>query len=154
MGRVVAGTAMDRSDSDEQARKRDATAGDAGSGDGDDLTRRIIRLALRVHRHLGPGLLESVYAACLAWEIGQAGLVLEQQVPLALTYGDLRLPCVYRADLVVERRVILEIKAVDHVLPLHAAQLLTYLRLSGCRVGLLLNFNTVMLKDGIRRCVL
>ena len=154
MGRVVAGTAMDRSESHERARRRDATGGDAGPGDGDDLTRRIIRLALRVHRRLGPGLLESVYAACLAWEIGQAGLVLEQQVPLALTYGDLRLPCVYRADLVVERRVILEIKAVDHVLPLHAAQLLTYLRLSGCRIGLLLNFNTVMLKDGIRRCVL
>ena len=154
MGLVVAGTAMDRSDSHERSQRLEATAGDAGPGDGDDLTRRIIQLALRVHRRLGPGLLESVYAACLAWEIGQAGLVLEQQVPLALTYGDLRLPCVYRADLVVERRVILEIKAVDHVLPLHAAQLLTYLRLSGCRIGLLLNFNTVMLKDGIRRCVL
>ena len=106
-----------------------------------------------MHRRLGPGLLESVYESCLAWEIGQAGLVLDQQVPLAVIYGDVRLSCGYRADLIVARRLIVEIKAVDQVLPLHAAQLLTYLRLSGCPVGLLLNFNTVMLKDGIRRCV-
>ena len=129
------------------------TGEDGGASDGDALTRRIIALAMRVHRRLGPGLLESVYEACLAWEIGQAGLVLDQQVPLAVIYGDVRLSCGYRADLIVARRLIVEIKAVDQVLPLHAAQLLTYLRLSGCPVGLLLNFNTVMLKDGIRRCV-
>ena len=128
------------------------TGEDGGPVDGDALTRRIIALAMRVHRRLGPGLLESVYESCLAWEIGQAGLVLDQQVPLAVIYGDVRLSCGYRADLIVARRLIVEIKAVDQVLPLHAAQLLTYLRLSGCWVGLLLNFNTVMLKDGIRRC--
>ena len=128
------------------------TGNDEDSGDGDGLTRRIIARAMRVHRRLGPGLLGSVYGACLAWEIGQAGLAFDQQVPLAVSYGDVRLSCGYRADLIVARQVIVEIKAVDHMLPLHAAQLLTYLRLSGCRVGLLLNLNTVMLKDGIRRC--
>jgi len=145
---------MDHSDSTERLQGPDTAAGGSGTENLIGLTRRIIRLAILVHRRLGPGLLESVYDACLAWELDQAGIAYERQVALAVTYGNVRLACGYRADFIVDGQVILEIKSVEHILPLHAAQLLTYLRLSLCRVGLLLNFNTVMLKDGIRRCVL
>jgi GxxExxY protein len=118
------------------------------------LTHQIIGLAMRVHTRLGPGLLESVYERCLCHELGRAPLPYQRQVELPLAYDDVLLDCGYRADIIVNNEVLLELKSVERILPLHEAQLLTYLRLSACRIGLLLNFNTESLKDGIRRCVL
>ncbi len=118
------------------------------------LTQRIIGLAMRVHTRLGPGLLESAYERCLCHEFDQNALAYARQVDLPLTYDGVLLDCVYRADMIVNNEVLLELKSVDHVLPLHEVQLLTYLRLSQCRIGLLLNLNTLALKDGIRRRVL
>ncbi len=120
---------------------------------GSDLTHAIIGLAMRVHRRLGPGLLESVYQACLCHELLQAPLPFKRQVPLPIIYDDTSLECGYLADIIVDTQVILELKSVERLLPLHEAQLLTYLRLSPCRIGLLINFNTVSLPDGIKRCV-
>jgi GxxExxY protein len=120
---------------------------------GEDLTRRIIGLAMRVHRRLGPGLLESAYHQCLCYELSQAGLAFEQQVSLPIRYDGAEIESGYRADIVVCRAVILELKSVEKLSPLHDSQLLTYLRLSSCRIGLLINFNTVSLTDGIRRRV-
>jgi GxxExxY protein len=118
------------------------------------LTRQIIGLAMRVHTRLGPGLLESAYERCLSYEFERNGVPYARQVDLALEYDGVVLECGYRADIIVKGDVLLELKSVDHVLPLHEAQLQTYLILSGCHVGLLLNFNTVLLKDGIRRRVM
>jgi GxxExxY protein len=118
------------------------------------LTQRIIALAMRVHTRLGPGLLESAYQRCLCHEFDRNALSHQRQVDLPIAYDDVLLDCGYRADIIVNNEVILELKSVERILPLHEAQLLTYLRLSPCRIGLLLNFNTVSLKDGIRRCVL
>ena len=117
------------------------------------LTNRIISAALAVHSHLGPGLLESTYEACLAYELEQRGIRVEQQKPLPLVYKDLHIDAAYRLDLLVDDLVIVEIKAVENLLPIHTAQLLTYLKLTQLRVGLLINFNTPMLKEGIRRVV-
>jgi GxxExxY protein len=117
------------------------------------LTGRIIGAAVRVHRTLGPGLLESAYEACLAYELGHDGLEVERQIGLPLTYGEVRLDCGYRLDLLVEDAVVVEVKAVEELLPLHEVQLLTYLRLSGRHVGLVLNFNVGKLTDGVRRVV-
>jgi len=117
------------------------------------ITERIIGAAIDVHRALGPGLLESAYEACLAFELAQRGLHLEQQKPLPVVYRNVHLDCGYRLDLVVEDQVIVEIKAVDRLAPIHEAQLLSYLRLSGCKVGLLINFNVTILKHGLRRLV-
>lgn len=119
----------------------------------DGLTGTIIGAAIRVHRELGPGLLESAYEACLAYELAQAGLAVERQVALPLVYKEVKLDCGYRLDMLVEKSVIVEVKAVDGVLPIHEAQVISYLKLSGCRVGLLVNFNVKVLKDGIRRFV-
>ena len=121
---------------------------------GENLTGRIIGLAMRVHRHLGPGLLESVYHQCLCYELSQAGISFQQQVRLPIHYGDIEIESGYRADVVVQDAVILEIKSVELISPLHEAQLLTYLRIGSFKVGLLINFNTVSLTDGIRRRVL
>ena len=121
--------------------------------DDDGLTHRIIGLAMRVHTRLGPGLLESAYERCLCHGLDQNALAYARQVDLPLDYDDVHLDCGYRADIIVNNEVILEVQSVAHVLPLHEAQLLTYLRLSRCRVGLLLNFNTRSLKDGVRRRV-
>jgi GxxExxY protein len=118
------------------------------------LTETVIGLAIEVHRGLGPGLLESAYEECLCYELGQSGLTYHRQVTLPLVYKEIRLDCGYRMDLIVERQLIIEIKTVERLLPIHEAQLLTYLRLSGHRIGLLLNFHTVVLKDGIRRLML
>jgi GxxExxY protein len=118
-----------------------------------DPTNRIIALAIKVHRRLGPGLLESVYEECLCWELAHDGLAFRRQVPLPVIYEDVRRNCAYYADIIVERSVVLELKSVDRILPVHEAQTLTYLRLSGCKVGLLMNFNSVMLKDGLRRFI-
>jgi len=106
-----------------------------------------------VHRALGPGLLESAYEACLTFELTQRGLKVEQQKPLPVVYLEVKLDCGYRLYLLVEEAVIVEIKAVDHLMPIHQAQLLSYLKLSGIKVGLLINFNVRLLKDGIRRVV-
>jgi GxxExxY protein len=119
-----------------------------------DLTGRIIGLAMRVHRRLGPGLLESVYHHCLCYELSQARIPFAQQVRLPIRYGDIELDSGYRADIVVADEVILELKALESLNALHDAQLLTYLRLGSCKVGLLINFNVVSLTDGIRRRVL
>jgi GxxExxY protein len=119
-----------------------------------DLTHRIIGLAMRVHRRLGPGLLESVYERCLCHELSKEGIAFQGQVPLPVPYDDILLDCGYIADIIVDGQVVLELKAVERTQPLHEAQLLTYFRLSPCRVGLLINFNTVSLTDGIKRCVL
>jgi GxxExxY protein len=118
------------------------------------LSGRVIGLAIEVHRQLGPGLLESAYEECLCFELAEAGIEFARQIPLSLTYKTVRLDCGYRMDVVVADRLILDIKTVERIMPIHKAQLLTYLRLSGHRVGLLLNFNTVVLKDDIHRLVL
>jgi GxxExxY protein len=107
-----------------------------------------------VHRQLGPGLLESAYEECLCYELRQSELVFQRQVPLPVVYKAIRLDCGYRIDIVVEGKVMLELKTVERLVPVHDAQLLTYLKLSGIRIGLLLNFNSPVLKDGIRRMVL
>ena len=118
------------------------------------LTERIIGLAIKVHRLLGPGLMESVYEACLSHELHRDGIAATRQVWLPVLYDGMRLDNGYRADLIVDGRVVLEIKSVEHLLPLHQLQLLTYLRLGGYRIGLLMNFNSVRLKDGLRRLVI
>lgn len=118
------------------------------------LGERVIGLSIDVHRHLGPGLLESAYEECLCFELEQAGIVHRRQVSLPIVYKDVRLDCGYRMDVVIEDELIIEIKAIERILPIHEAQMLTYLRLSGLRAGLLMNFNSVRLKDGLRRFVL
>jgi len=118
------------------------------------VTEKIIGAAINVHRALGPGLLESAYEACLAFELVEGGLKVEQQKPIPVIYKTVRLDCGYRLDLLVNNIVIVEIKSVDHLMPIHEAQLLSYLKLSGCKVGLLINFNVKMLKEGIRRLIL
>jgi len=117
------------------------------------ITESIIGAAIEVHRALGPGLLESAYEACLAFELAEQGLKIEQQKPLPLVYREVKLDCGYRIDLLVEKAVIVEIKVVDRLAPIHKAQLLSYLKLSGYNVGLLINFNVKVLKDGIVRVV-
>lgn len=119
-----------------------------------DISERIIGGAITVHKELGPGLLESTYEACLAHELTLAGLKVESQKPLSVHYRDVTLDCGYRIDLLVNDTVIVELKAVDSLLPVHEAQLLTYLKLSGMQLGLLINFNVKLLKQGIRRMVL
>ena len=119
----------------------------------DSITHKIIGAAIEVHRRLGPGLLESAYEACLAFELKQLGLRVEQQKPLPVVYKDVKLECGYRIDLLVEKSVVIEIKSVDQLAPIHVAQMLSYLRLSGKRVGLLVNFNVRVLKDGLKRVV-
>ncbi len=118
------------------------------------LTQSIIGAAIEVHRALGPGLLESAYEACLAFELSQRDHIVERQKPMPLAYKTVRLDTGYKLDLVVDNLVIVELKAVERLLPIHEAQLLSYLKLSGCHVGLLLNFNVTTLKSGIRRLVL
>jgi len=119
----------------------------------DQITRRIIGAAIEVHKVVGPGLLESAYEACLAFELRQMGFKVEVEKPLPVAYKDVKLDCGYRLDLVVEDSVIVEVKAVERLSPIHDAQLLSYLRLSHKRVGLLLNFHVRVLKDGLKRIV-
>ena len=122
--------------------------------DNDPLTERIIGFAIEVHRQLGPGLLESAYEECLCYELRQSGIGFRRQVPLPVVYKAVRLDCGYRIDILVEEKVILELKTAERLIPVHEAQLLTYLKLSGLRTGLLLNFNSPVLRDGVRRMVL
>ena len=118
-----------------------------------ELSGVIIGCAMRVHTVLRPGLLESAYEACLFYELNKAKLKVAKQVPLPLVYEDVKLECGYRIDLMVENRVIVEIKSVECLNPIHSVQLLTYLKLSNCKLGLLLNFNVLHLKDRIKRVV-
>lgn len=124
------------------------------SSERDPVTDRVIGLAIEVHRQLGPGLLESAYEECLCYEMQVQGISFLRQVPLPIQYKGVHLECGYRMDIVVDGKLVIEIKSVDKLLPLHEAQLLTYLKLSGIRTGLLLNFNAMLLKDGIKRMVL
>ena len=124
------------------------------STEGDGVTRRVIGAAIDVHRALGPGLLESAYAECLTRELILRGIPFRRQVSLPVDYKGLRLDCSYRLDLLVADSVVVEIKAVSAIEPVHEAQLLTYMKLGGWKLGLLLNFNVPFLKDGIRRRVL
>jgi GxxExxY protein len=117
------------------------------------LTDKIIGAAIEVHKALGPGLLESAYEECLAHELSFAGIPFERQVPLPITYRSIQLDCGYRLDFLVERTVVLELKALESLQPIHEAQLLTYLKLGGWPVGLLINFNVPVLKKGIKRMV-
>jgi GxxExxY protein len=118
------------------------------------LTERVIGLAIDVHRDTGPGLLESVYERCLCYELHAAGLPFERQVAVSIVYKGQRLDEGFRADMIVDHAVILEIKAVAAILPVHEAQLLTYLRMSDIRVGLILNFHASRLIEGLRRLVI
>jgi len=120
----------------------------------DGLTHQIIGAPIEVHRLLGPDLLESTYEECLCHELAQRGLPIERQKPIPVVYKDVKLDCGYRLDLLVSNRVILELKSVDALAPIHDSILLTYMKLSGLHVGLLINFNVQILKDGIRRLVL
>ncbi|HLH17304.1 MAG TPA: GxxExxY protein [Bryobacteraceae bacterium] len=119
----------------------------------DAITEQIIGAAIEVHRHLGPGLLESAYEQCLCFELSQLGLQFARQVDLPVSYKGVKLDCGYRLDLVVEGEVIVELKAVEELAPVHSAQLLTYLKLSGKKVGLLMNFNEPVLRRGLKRLV-
>lgn len=118
-----------------------------------ELTGSILNCAYKVHSALGPGLLESAYEECLYYELGKAGLVVMKQKPMPLIYEEKKLDLGYRIDLLVENKVILEIKSIDALNPVHFAQLMTYLKLSDCRIGFLINFNVVSLKDGIKRII-
>lgn len=117
------------------------------------LSERIIGCAIEIHKSLGPGLLESAYLECLYYELQKAGMRVEKQKALPLVYQDVKLDAGYRIDLLVENKVIIELKAVDAINDIHIAQTLTYLKLSGCKLGLLINFNVVRLTDGLKRLV-
>lgn len=119
----------------------------------ESLTQQVIGLAIEVHRHLGPGLLESVYAQCLTVELRRAGMDFARQVPIPILYKNEQIGDGFKADIIVAHTLILEIKSVVTILPVHEMQLRTYLRLSGLRVGLLLNFNASRLTEGLRRFV-
>ena len=119
-----------------------------------ELANRVIGAAIEVHRIVGPGLLESAYEECLAHELTLQGISIARQVPVSLSYKGLSLPCAYRIDLVVESLLVVEIKAIERIDPVHTAQVLTYLRMQGLWLGLLINFNVPLLKNGIKRVVL
>jgi GxxExxY protein len=119
-----------------------------------ELTDAIIGAAMEVHRIFGPGLLESTYEMCLCRELAIRGIPFERQVPIPVEYKGVKLDCGYRADIVVDGAILVEIKAIDALLPIHDAQLLSYLKLGGWKIGLLINFNVELLKNGLRRRVL
>jgi GxxExxY protein len=116
-----------------------------------ELSRIVFNDALKVHRNLGPGLLESSYEECLFYELQKSGLLIERQKPLPLIYEDIKLDIGYRVDLLIERKLIIELKSVETLNDIHFAQLLTYLKLSNCKLGLLINFNVTLIKNGIKR---
>ncbi len=120
----------------------------------DGIAREIVDAAVKVHRALGPGLLESTYQVCLAYELSKRGLRVRVEVPLKVVYEDVQLDAGYRIDMIVEECVVIENKSVDEVIPLHEAQLLTYLKLSKLTLGFLINWNVKLVKDGIKRMVL
>jgi len=118
-----------------------------------ELSKIVLLSAINVHRNLGPGLLESAYQKCLSYELSKEGLNVESEKPLPLVYEDVHLEAGYRVDLLINKKVIVEVKSVDTLGDIHLAQVITYLKLSGCKLGLLINFNSVLLKDGFRRVV-
>ena len=118
-----------------------------------DVSGKIIGAAIEVHKHLGPGLLESAYEECLCCELDLRGIEFKRQVPLPLNYKGLNLDCGYRLDLLVEDKIIVELKTVETIAPIHEAQMLTYLKVRNMRVGLIINFNVRLLVDGIKRLV-
>jgi GxxExxY protein len=119
-----------------------------------EITQDILDSAFKVHTALGPGLLESAYCECLAYELNKKGLRIEKEKPMPLVYEEVKLDCGYRMDLLVEDKVVVELKAVEAFNDVHIAQTLTYMKLSDCKIGLLLNFHTKSLKDGIKRLIL
>ena len=119
-----------------------------------DLTREIISVAMEVHSHLGPGMLESAYEECLSFELEARGIKINRQAPIPVVYKNIKLECGYRADIIVDGIIILELKSVEAINEVHETQVLTYLKFSKCKVGLLINFNVKSLKNGIRRFVL
>ena len=122
--------------------------------DFDNLSNQVLGCALAVHKTLGPGLLEGAYESALAYELSTAGIMVQRQVDVPVVYKEVKLDCGFRIDLLVEKRLVIELKSVARLLPLHEAQLLTYLKLTGCRIGLLINSNVRLLKNGIKRLVL
>lgn len=120
----------------------------------EDLTDQIIAASIQVHKAPGPGLLESAYEACLCYELSRRGVLFERQKAIPVTYNDVKLDCGYRIDILVDRKVVVEVKSVEKVLKVHEAQLLTYMKLGGYEVGLLINFNGCVLRDGLVRRVL
>lgn len=118
-----------------------------------EIGERIIRGAIRVHSTLGPGLLESAYEACLVYELGKQGVAVARQVALPVRYNDVEIDAGYRLDLLVGKKVVVEIKAIERLAPIHTAQILSYLRLSGYKLGYVLNFNVTQMKQGIKRVV-
>ncbi|OHB57343.1 MAG: GxxExxY protein [Planctomycetes bacterium GWF2_42_9] len=122
--------------------------------DFDELSNKVIGCAIEVHKTLGPGLLESAYEKCLSYELANANIGHKFQKELPIKYKNIKLDCGYRMDIVVEDKIIIELKSVEKIMPIHEAQLLTYMKLSGINIGLIMNFNACKLKDGIKRFVL
>ena len=120
----------------------------------DDLSNRVIGCAIQVHRELGPGLLESTYEQCVAYELNQAKIPFKIQHPIPVSYKEIKLDCGYRVDLLIDDQLIVELKSVEQLLKIHEAQVLTYMKLANIRIGLLINFNVQILKKGIKRFVL
>ncbi len=118
-----------------------------------EISKIVFESGLKVHRHLGPGLLESAYEECLFYELNKLGLQVEKQKALPLVYGEVLLDIGYRIDLLVVSKFIIEVKSVEELHDIHLAQILTYLKLSDCKLGLLINFNTVLFKDGVKRVI-
>ena len=118
-----------------------------------EISKIVVEAALKVHKALGPGLLESAYEECLAYELIKSGLFIEKQKALPLVYEEIKLDPGYRVDILVENKLIIEIKSVEALNDVHLAQILTYLKLSGCKLGLLINFNVALIKNGIKRVV-
>lgn len=119
-----------------------------------DLSSRIIGCAINVHKALGPGLLESAYEECLAYEMKDSGLKIKRQVPVPVVYKEVKLEAGYRLDILVEDKIIVEVKAVEALHDVHLAQVLTYLKLTGCKLGLLMNFNVAQMTKGVKRVIL
>jgi GxxExxY protein len=120
----------------------------------EDAFRKVLDCSFKIHTALGPGLLESVYVECLNYELIQSGMIVEKQKALPLVYGNVTLEAGYRIDLLVNGEIVIEVKSIDSLADIHMAQILTYLRLSKCNLGLLVNFNVAHLKDGIKRVIL
>ncbi len=118
-----------------------------------EIANKVIGLAIEVHKALGPGLLESAYKECMFYKIGKSGMLVEKEKPMPLIFEDVKLDCGYRMDLLVEKQLVIEIKSVDALNDIHLAQTLTYLKLGNYKLGLLLNFNVLLLKAGVRRVV-
>jgi GxxExxY protein len=120
----------------------------------ESLSKDVLGAAIEVHKHLGPGLLESAYEECLSYELTQRGYRIERQKPIPVVYKEIKLECGYRVDILLEDKIVLELKSVDYFNPVHEAQILTYMKFAQKRVGLLINFNVTLLKNGIKRYVL